>query len=295
MRWQPVKSLWFNFHLIISLTLAPFFFSWSSVGIFILLFVTTICLGHSLGIHRLLIHRSFRCPKWLEYTLVYIGSWVGMAGPISMLVQHDVRDWAQRQPRCHDYFMHGANLIKDAWWQLNCDFRLAHAPRVVLEGRVGKDGFYTWLEKTWIWHQLMLAVILFAIGGLEWAVWGVSVRVTLSVGGHWLISYFAHTCGESHWQIKGAAAQGYNLRIAALLSMGESWHNNHHAYPDSALLGLLPGEHDPGWWVLRALEKLGLVTHLNRPNLDTVREDLIYQSITRQGGLTEARYKSSTS
>ena len=76
----------------------------------------------------------------------------------------------------------------------------------------------------------MLAAILFAIGGLEWAVWGVSVRVTLSVGGHWLISYFAHTCGESHWQIKGAAAQGYNLRIAALLSMGESWHNNHHAY-----------------------------------------------------------------
>ena len=88
------------------------------------------------------------CPKWLEYTLVYIGSWVGMAGPISMLVQHDVRDWAQRQPRCHDYFMHGANLVKDGWWQLNCDFRLAHAPRVVLEGRVGKDSFYTWLEKT---------------------------------------------------------------------------------------------------------------------------------------------------
>ena len=47
--------------------------------------------------------------------------------------------------------------------------------------------------------------------------------------------------------------------------MGEAWHNNHHAFPASARLGLKQGEADPGWWVLRALRRLGLVWNLRTP------------------------------
>lgn len=54
----------------------------------------------------------------------------------------------------------------------------------------------------------------------------------------------------------GAAAA---RRFTSLLTMGECWHNNHHAFPGSARLGLQPGEWDPGWWALQALRRIGLV------------------------------------
>ena len=60
--------------------------------------------------------------------------------------------------------------------------------------------------------------------------------------------------------IDGVAAQGYNVGIAGLISMGESWHNNHHAFPGSAKLGLLPGQIDAGWWLIKSFALLGLAT-----------------------------------
>jgi len=59
--------------------------------------------------------------------------------------------------------------------------------------------------------------------------------------------------------------QGYDVRIAGLISMGESWHNNHHAYPGSARLGLEPGQADPGWWLLCTLKALRLVWNVVLP------------------------------
>jgi stearoyl-CoA desaturase (delta-9 desaturase) len=106
--WKPVKSLWFLSHLIITIVLAPLFVSVSSLMVFIGLTCITLCFGHSLGMHRLLIHRSYECPKWMEYVFVYCGVLVGMAGPFAMMRQHDLRDWAQRQDQCHDYLMHGS-------------------------------------------------------------------------------------------------------------------------------------------------------------------------------------------
>jgi stearoyl-CoA desaturase (Delta-9 desaturase) len=58
----------------------------------------------------------------------------------------------------------------------------------------------------------------------------------------WLVGQFAHRQGGQSWIVEGAAAQGYNVKMAGLISMGESWHNNHHAFPGSAKLGLFPGK-----------------------------------------------------
>lgn len=76
--------------------------------------------------------------------------------------------------------------------------------------------------------------------------------------GHWLVGHVAHRSGGQSWIVDGAAVQGFDVGLAALLSFGESWHNNHHAYPGSARLGLEPGQADPGWWLILALERLGL-------------------------------------
>lgn len=276
--WSPVKSVWFLSHLLATVVVAPFVLTMSSFAIFLLLTAVTLCFGHSLGMHRLLIHRSYECPKWLEYLFVYLGTLVGMAGPIGMMKQHDLRDWAQRQSRCHDYLLHGSGLLKDGWWQLNCDLQLKNGPTFNIEQEVLADPFYRLIEKTWMWQQLVVAVPLYWMGGLSWLVWGVSVRIAVSVGGHWLIGYFAHNEGERTWRVEGAAVQGHNIRLAGLLSMGEAWHNNHHAYPGSAMLGLYTDEPDPGWWVLNALRNLGIVKNIRLPIQLPIRPELVTEA-----------------
>ena len=276
--WSPVKSVWFLANLFVAVLLAPVVATLSSVGIFIVLTAITLCFGHSLGMHRLLIHRSYECPKWMEYLFVYLGTLVGMAGPIGMIKQHDLRDWAQRQTRCHNYLLHGSGMLKDAWWQLNCDLRLANGPEFNIEDKVLSDRFYRFIEKTWLLQQLVVAIPLYWIGGLSWLVWGVSVRIVVSVGGHWLIGYFAHNDGERTWRVEGAAVQGHNIRLAGLLSMGEAWHNNHHAYPGSAMLGLYTDEPDPGWWVLNALHNLGIVKNIRLPQQLSARSELVTEA-----------------
>ncbi len=277
--WSPVKSVWFLANLFVAVLVAPVVATLSSVGIFIVLTAITLCFGHSLGMHRLLIHRSYECPKWMEYLFVYLGTLVGMAGPIGMIKQHDLRDWAQRQTRCHNYLLHGSGMLKDAWWQLNCDLRLANGPEFNIEDKVLSDRFYRFIEKAWLLQQLVVAIPLYWIGGLSWLVWGVSVRIVVSVGGHWLIGYFAHNDGERTWRVEGAAVQGHNIRLAGLLSMGEAWHNNHHAYPGSAMLGLYTDEPDPGWWVLNALHNLGIVKNIRLPQQLPARAELVTEAI----------------
>src|SRR6266699_3430470 len=132
-RWAPVKSLWIGMMTVAAIGLGPLFFCWDALLLFIATSGLTLCFGHSVGMHRRLIHESFECPRWLEYLCVYLGTLVGMAGPIGMIRQHDMRDWAQRQAVCHDYFCHRRNFWPDAWWQLHCELVLARGPKFSLE------------------------------------------------------------------------------------------------------------------------------------------------------------------
>jgi stearoyl-CoA desaturase (delta-9 desaturase) len=225
--------------------------------------------------HRRLIHRSYDCPLWLERLFVYLGTLVGMAGPYGMIRQHDIRDWAQRKPLCHPYLAHRSALLRDGYWQLHCELRLAHPPRLVLERRVADDRFYRFLERTWMAQQLPWAALFFVLGGTPWVVWGIAARVAASVTGHWLVGYFAHNRGPRSWHIEGAGVQGYNVPYCGLITMGEAWHNNHHAFPGSARLGVKEGEMDPGWWVLSVLGRLGLVWNVKTPEMLPDRPNLV--------------------
>jgi stearoyl-CoA desaturase (delta-9 desaturase) len=99
--------------------------------------------------------------------------------------------------------------------------------------------------------------------------------LTAGMFGHWVIGYLAHNHGKVAREVRGAAVQGRNVRLASLLTMGECWHNNHHAFPGSARLGLAPGEWDPGWWVLLGLKHLGLVWALRLPEDLPHRPELV--------------------
>lgn len=259
---DPVKIVWVGSMILFGTLGSAATASWDAVAVFVVSTTVTLCLGHSLGMHRRFIHRSFDCPRWMEYLFVHLGVLVGLAGPRGMLNTHDTRDWAQRQPECHDYFAHGQIWYRDLWWQLFCSIKLQNPPELQIEAEIEGDNVYWWMERTWMLQQLPWALLFYWLGGWAWVFWGICSRVSVSILGHWVIGYFAHNIGSRDWHVSGAAVQGYNVPWCALLTMGESWHNNHHAFPGSARLGIEDGQWDPGWWVLKLLEKAGLVSNL---------------------------------
>lgn len=263
--WAPAKSIWIGGMILAALVFCGPLFSVGGFLVFLGTTAVTLCAGHSVGMHRRLIHNSFACPLWLERVCVYLGVLVGMAGPIGMIRLHDLRDWAQRQPECHPWFAHRTGFWRDAWWQMHCDLRLDRPPAFRLEPRLAGDAVYRWMERTWMLQQAPCALLFYLAGGWSWVVWGVCARVSVSVVGHWLVGHFAHRRGHQTWVVDGAGVQGHDVAIAGLISMGESWHNNHHAFPGSARLGLLPGQPDLGWRLIQAFERLGWASQIVLP------------------------------
>jgi stearoyl-CoA desaturase (delta-9 desaturase) len=87
----------------------------------------------------------------------------------------------------------------------------------------------------------------------------VCARTAVGIVGHWFVGYAAHTWGERRFVVPGAKESGTNLWILGVLSFGEGFHNNHHAFPTSARMGLRTRELDLGWAVVWLLERLRLV------------------------------------
>lgn len=273
-RWAPHKSLWTLSLTGIALVFAPLTFSFDALLLFIVTTAVTICAGHSVGMHRLLIHRSFKTYIVIEHVLVYLGTLVGMAGPFGMIYAHDIRDWAQRQADCHPLYAHRRWFLIDAWWQMHCVVALDYPPRFTIEPGTANDRFYRFLERTWMLQQLPWALLFLALGGWGWVVWGIAARVAVSLTGHWLVGHFAHRRGHQGWAVDGVAVQGYNLPAVGLITFGEAFHGNHHAFPESARLGLERGQIDLGWWLIRTLMALRLASDIRLPENITRRDGL---------------------
>lgn len=281
---DATKVLWVGPMLALGTAGSALTTSFGAVMLFLGSTIVTLCLGHSLGMHRRFIHRSYHCPGWMEYLFVHFGVLVGLAGPFGMLRTHDTRDWAQRQKTCHDYFSHGQVWYRDFWWQVFCSIELEDPPDLEVEPEIAEDVVYQWMERTWMLQQLPWAILFFLLGGWGWVFWGICSRVSISVIGHWAIGYLAHNRGACTWHVDGAAVQGFNVPWAALVTMGESWHNNHHAFPGSAKLGIHKGQWDPGWWVLQALKRARLVSRIETHETLANRSDLVLARDYRKSG-----------
>jgi stearoyl-CoA desaturase (delta-9 desaturase) len=260
--YAPVKSLFLLSMYAATTYGLIYYLRWDTVLLFAIKTVAVLLLGHSVGMHRRLIHKSFACPLWLERLLVYFGTLTGLGGPFAMIRTHDFRDWAQRQTRCHDYFAHRQPMLIDALWQMHGDIRLKKPPHLTIEPEVTNDPFYRFIDRHWIAVHLPWVIAFYLIGGWAWVIWGVCAQIATTVTGHWLIGYFAHQAHEDDWQIKGAGVQGRNVHLTGLITMGEGWHNNHHAFPGSARIGLYQGQSDPGYRFIKALEALGLAWNI---------------------------------
>ena len=259
-----------------SLCLAPFFTNLAAISLGLSLTYVTLLLGHSVGMHRMMIHRSFKAVIWVRYSLLYLGTLVGIGGPSAVIKIHDTRDWAQRAPNCHPYFSHEKGFWRDITWQLFYRFEFDHPPHIKIEPEISEDRFLQHLDNYWRVHQIALAGGLYLLGGLPFVIWGICIRVAISTIGHWTVTYFCHNPGPGRWDVKSAGVQASNLKlqgwIGGLLTHGECWHNNHHAFPESAQIGLEAGEFDPAWMIISTLEKYGLAYDVFAPRRDI--EDL---------------------
>lgn len=276
--WSPVKSLFVAAMYVATAIAITSYFSWDAFALFVVKTSAVLLLGHSVGMHRRLIHNSFECPLWLEYFLVYMGVLVGLGGPYTMIRTHDTRDWAQRKTKCHDYFAHRRKPLQDAFWQMHCDVKLDHPPQIVPEPRIANSKFYHFIEKHWIAVHVPWVIAFYLLGGMSWVLWGVCAQIAVTVTGHWLIGYIAHQDDATDWHVRGAGVQGYNVKFCGLITMGECWHNNHHAFPGSALIGIYKGQVDPGWWFIKCLKAIGLATNIKTHQDLPERKELAWVS-----------------
>jgi stearoyl-CoA desaturase (delta-9 desaturase) len=220
----------------------------------------TICLGHSVGLHRGVIHRAFALPRWLRATLLLLYVQTGLGGPLSWIRVHHARDTHQNRPAAPPYFGYGHGLLRDFVWNLHLAFtpsrpsdwqRVYGVPREIEEDRL-----LLALEATWRWQVLAALAGAALAFGVPFAASAVCGRVAATIVFHWLIGYASHVHGRVRYAIPGACEVGRDSWVLGAVAFGEGFHNSHHAFPRSARMGLRPLDVDLGHLVVCLFERL---------------------------------------
>jgi stearoyl-CoA desaturase (delta-9 desaturase) len=253
------KTAWLYANLAAGIVALPFGLTWRTVAASFVLAFLTLCVGHSVGLHRGVIHRTYETSRFVRCLLASLFALSGLGGPVSWLRVHFTRDHWQNRTRCPPYFAYEHGIVRDYHWNLHCRF----APRDVAAYGIpvedAEDPFLLFLERTWAVYPVLFAVVVACLFGPAAAGVTCALRVALGILGHWFVGYVSHTIGYVRYGIKGASAEGRNVFFLGVLSFGEGFHNNHHAHPRSARMGVKWYELDAGWFVIRALEALGIL------------------------------------
>ena len=122
-----------------------------------------------------------------------------------------------------------------------------------------KDPYFRWLDKWFLFLQIPLGLTLYLLGGWSYVLWGIFLRLVVVYHVTWLVNSATHTWGERPFDTDDNSR---NNKWVALLTFGEGWHNNHHAYPSSAKQGIFRGQIDLTWYHIVVLKKLGLARNI---------------------------------
>ena len=253
----PMTLFMFSFH--VGAVLAIFNFSWPALGTAVLLWWITGSLGIGIGYHRLLTHRGFKTPKYLEYFLTFCGALALEGGPIAWVATHRLhhanveRDGDPHSPRQGFWWSHMGWIVNGQSDHREVDSKTSHVPDLA------KDPFHVWISRWNFIPQIFLFAILYWAGGWPFVLWGICVRVVFSWHATCLVNSAAHVWGSRRFETNDDSRNNWWV---ALMTFGEGWHNNHHAHPASVRHGLAWYEIDINWIGIRALEKLGLATGL---------------------------------
>jgi stearoyl-CoA desaturase (delta-9 desaturase) len=257
---DPVKSLWMWGMVLPGLLVGAPALDLRLWAISSALAFLTLCLGHSVGLHRGIIHGTYTSGPLLRGILAELFVLSGLGGPLAWARLHAVRDYWQNRRDCPRYFAYGHSLPRDFWWNLHLSFRPADDRALAkLPPHVLRDPWLTFLEATWPLHTAALAGILYVTLGPDAVAACVCGRVGAGILGHWAIGYASHAWGGRPHAIPGAAETGTNNWILGVVAFGEGFHNNHHAFPESPRMGFGRFDLDLGWVALRVFRALGWV------------------------------------
>lgn len=259
------SAVWIPLMHLGAIAAIPYFSAQNLAVAFVLYFITG-CLGITLTYHRLLAHRTFAVPKWLERILTTCGALAMQGGPIKWAGHHR---------------MHHANPDTDqdphnslrGFFYCHVGWTLAYKPAFDDSDRQRKfardifnDPYYRWLDTVpgMLIPQALLALALFlAAGGgsagVGMVLSGICLRMTFVYHATWLVNSATHFFGYKNYKVND---QSRNTWWVALLSFGEGWHNNHHAHPSVAEAGHKWWEFDVTMLIIRALKSMGLATRI---------------------------------
>ena len=236
-----------------------FTFSWQNLAALLIGNWIVGSLGVGLGWHRLLTHRSFKAPRWLEYTLSMLATMSMQDSPEKWIATH----------RMHHKFVDTESDPHSArsgfWWpQIGWvlwgkaqdhdeETLMRYIPDLL------KDPIHVLISRFYLVPIVLSAFVLFAIGGWTMVVWGVFGRVVLGWHTTWFVNSLSHIYGQRPHETGDLSTNNW---FVAILTFGEGWHNNHHMSPTSARHGLEWYQFDMNWMAIRIFEKLGWASNI---------------------------------
>jgi stearoyl-CoA desaturase (delta-9 desaturase) len=253
---------------------------WRDLAIFLIMYIP-VTLGVTVGFHRLLTHRSFKTSAFMRGLLGVLGT-MSVEGPvISWVADHRKHHaYSDRLGDPHSpHVDHGGGFRgalrglahAHVGWLFNHSQRAARdrfAPDLVA------DPVISFVDATFVVWSLVGLAIPFGLGaliggtvaaGLEGMLWGGAARIFVLHHVTYSINSLCHFFGRRRFATDD---ESRNLLWLAPLSFGEAWHNNHHAFPTSAVHGLGRGEIDFSGILISALEHAGLVWDVQRISPD---------------------------
>jgi stearoyl-CoA desaturase (delta-9 desaturase) len=257
----------------------------TSLAILAVMYVITV-MGVTLGFHRLLTHRSFATYKPVQYGLAILGS-MAVQGPVMNWVADHRKHHAHTDQEGDPHTPHGhgsgfKGAVTGLWyahmgWLFEVSGQTEHE-RYARD--LYEDRGMRFIHRTFaLWVAVGIAIPAAAglalsgtwRGALEAALWGGPVRIFLGHHVTWSINSVCHFFGTRRFAVEDHST---NVFWLAALSMGESWHHNHHTFPRSAFHGLKSWEIDPTGWVIRAMRRLKLAWNVVEITPERQREKL---------------------
>ncbi|GGN67762.1 acyl-CoA desaturase [Nocardia rhizosphaerihabitans] len=236
-------------------------------------------LGITVGYHRLFTHRTFHTTSAVAAVLAVLGSMAGQGPVVSWVALH--RRHHEYSDRAGD--PHSPNLSGDGvrgalrglahshflWMRRHEYPNVVHyAPDLIKDRSLMRVArLYYW----WVGLGLLIPTVLGGLLTLSWTgavsglLWGGFVRIFLLEHIVWAINSVLHMVGTRPYRSRENSRNG---GVFALITLGESWHNNHHAFPESPSFGLHWYRLDPGYWLIWTLETFGLAWDLKIPSAD---------------------------
>jgi stearoyl-CoA desaturase (delta-9 desaturase) len=268
-----------SYHLLALLAFDPWFFSSTGVALAVIGVYVFGAAGMNLCYHRLLTHRSFSCPLWLEHSFAIIAVWCVEDTPARWVATHRLH-----HHRSDDQADPHSPLVSLFWSHMGWLFlENTELGRNVAYDRYARDilrdKFYRWIERYVVWITLAQSVLYYAaaflialalggstieavqFGASVW-LWGVVVRTVVVWHISWTVNSFAHVFGYQNYE---TGDNSRNNAWVAIITSGEGWHNNHHAEPGSACNQRNWWEIDLTYLLLRLLVLLGLAWDVQLP------------------------------